>query len=167
MGSTENWGITMDEDLEPWREELPGGLFIWGQTQMPWPRTPQAQDIADRLKYKVALADAGDPFMKKLRYALITFEEGWSRHYLWGYRVLTAWNRHRGMGIIVDREEPSLEQHSMDIHTLYQSGILIVRIPYGNPKTIPHLLARIARDKDTTWKERRQHLGLKPLRQRI
>ncbi|RYG56556.1 hypothetical protein EON80_29245, partial [bacterium] len=79
----------MENSLEPWREEFPSGLFVWGQTPLPWPRTPQEQDIADRLKYEAALADAGDPFLKKLRYALITFEEGWSRHYLWGYRVFT------------------------------------------------------------------------------
>lgn len=157
----------MDEGSEPWREELPGGVFIWGQTPLPWPRTPQDQDFADRLKAEVSLADAGDPFLKKLRYSLITFEEGWSRHYLWGYRVFTAWNRARGMGIIVDRAEPSLEEHNLDIHIMYQSGILILRVPYGHPRSIPKLLARIARDKDTTWNQRRQQLGLKPFRQRI
>lgn len=71
------------------------------------------------------------------------------------------------MGLIVDREPPTLEQHDLDIHTMYQSGILIVRLPYAGHKAIPHLLARIARDKDATWNERRQQLGLKPLRQRI
>ncbi len=157
----------MDEALEPWREELPNGMFVWGQTPLPWPRTSEDQRVAERLKEKVALADAGDPFMKKLRYALITFEDGWSRHYLWGYRVFTAWNKSRGIGIIVDREEPSLEQHSLDIHILYQSGILIVRLPYGEGKAISKLVGRIARDQDTTWNERRQQLGLKPLRQRI
>ncbi|BCM93822.1 hypothetical protein IAD21_05713 [Abditibacteriota bacterium] len=158
---------TIDEVVEPWRAELPNGVFVWGQTPLPWPRTPQEQDYADRLKYEVALADAGDSFMKKLRYALITAEDGWSRHYLWGYRIFSAWNRARGIGIIVDRVEPTLEQHSFDIHTLYQSGILILRLPYGENLAIPKLLKRIARDKDSTWSERRQQLGLKALRQRI
>lgn len=157
----------MDEALDPWRAELPDGVFIWGQTKLPWPRNPQEQDYADRLKYEVALSDAGDAFLKKLRYALITFEEGWSRHYLWGYRVFNAWNRSRGIGIIVDREEASLEQHNLDIHIFYQSGILILRLPYGNQSALPKLLKRIARDQNTTWNARRQQLGLKPFRQRI
>ncbi len=157
----------MEQVREPWREELPNGQFIWGQAPLPWPRTPQELDFANSLKYEAASADAGDAFLKKLRYALITFEEGWTRHYLWGYRVFTAWNRGRGIGLIVDRGEPTLEQHSLDIHIFYQSGILILRVPYGDPKAIPKLLARIARDKDTTWNERRQQLGLKPFRQRI
>ena len=152
---------------EPWREELPDGLFVWGQTPLPWPRTPQELDFADRLKAEVAFADAGDAFLKKLRYALITSEDGWSRHYLWGYRVLTAWNRTRGVGIIVDRAEPSLEEHSLDIHIFYQSGILILRAPYGDQRSIAALLARIQRDGNTTWNQRRQQLGLKPFRQRI
>ncbi|RYX84421.1 hypothetical protein EON83_09850 [bacterium] len=157
----------MDAALEPWRAELPNNLFIWGQTKLPWPKEPKELDYANQLKYEAALADAGDPFMKKLRYALITFEQGWNRHYLWGYRVFNAWNKQRGMGIIVDCEQPSLEQHSMDIHIMYQSGILIWRLPYGDGKAIPKLLARIARDGDTTWNERRQQLGLKALRKRI
>lgn len=157
----------MEAGRESWREELPDGVFVWGQTSLPWPRTPQDLDVADRFKAEMALADAGDPFLKKLRYALITFEEGWSRHHLWGYRVFTAWNRGRGMGLIVDRLEPSLEQHNLDIHIFYQSGILTLRVPYGQPSAIPQLLARIKRDGDTTWNERRQQLGLKPFRQRI
>ncbi len=152
---------------EPWRAELPGGLFVWGQTPLPWPRTPQELDFADRLKHEAALADAGDAFLKKLRYALITFEDGWTRHRLWGYRVFSAWNRGRGVGIIVDRVEPTLEEQNFDIHIFYQSGILIVRLPYGDANASPKLLARITRDKDTTWNGRRQQLGLKPLRQRI
>ncbi|RYX80273.1 hypothetical protein EON83_29335 [bacterium] len=154
----------MDAAPEPWRQELPNGLFIWGQTKLPWPREP---DYADRLKYEAALADAGDPFMKKLRYALITFEQVWSRYYMWGYRVFTAWNKSRGIGIIVDHEPSSLEQHSLDIHIFCQSRILIWRLPYGDSKVIPKLLKRIVRDGDTTWSERRQQLGLKPLRKRI
>ena len=157
----------MEDALEPWREELPGGLFIWGQTPLPWPRTPQEQDFADRLKAEAAMTDAGDPFLKKLRYSLITFEDGWNRHYLWGYCVFTAWNRHRGIGIVVDREPPTLEQHSLDIHVMFQSGILILRVPHGHPSSIPKLLTRVARDADTTWNQRREQLGLKPFRQRI
>lgn len=156
-----------DESLEAWRAELPNGLFIWGQTPLPWPREKQELRLAERLKERASLADAGDPFMKQLRYALITFEDGWSRHYLWGYRVFTAWNRTRGIGVIVDREEPSLEQHNLDIHIMYQSGILILRLPYGDRAAISKLLTRIKRDKDTTWNERRQQIGLKILRQRI
>ena len=123
---------------EPWRAELPDGQFVWGQTPLPWPRTPKDLDFADRLKAEVALADAGDPFLKKLRYSLITSEDGWTRHYLWGYRVFTAWNRGRGMGLIVDRTEPTLEEHSLDIHIFYQSGIQVLRVPYGHPRAFPN-----------------------------
>lgn len=152
---------------ESWRADLSDGVFIWGQTPLPWPRTPQELDVASQLKYDVALSDAGDPFLKKLRYALITFEDGWKRHSLWGYRVFTAWNRARGIGVIVDRTEPSLEQHNFDIHIFYQSGLLVLRIPYGEATSIHKLLKRIERDRDMTWNERRQQLGLKAFRQRI
>lgn len=87
----------------------------------------------------------------------------WKPQAQWGYRLFDFWNALKGIAVEVDGLTHNEAYDAVrDRYNYERSGIVVIRVRNGNEADAHEALERIAAL--NTWNERREMLGLTPIR---
>jgi very-short-patch-repair endonuclease len=90
----------------------------------------------------------------------------WTSQAIWGWRVFDFWNHILGIAIEIDGPEHNEDNdRKRDARNWNVSRILVIRVKNFDEEGMKKATQRIATS--TTWNERREQAGLKPINHHV
>lgn len=131
--------------------------------KLKWPVTPeQSQYMARRQEENIEVAKR-NPNEAWMAEKLKGIGLKWSRQSRWGYRIFDFWNAEKGIAVEVDGPTHKKDwDEKRDRYNYERSAIVVIRVRNLNEEDATSALERIA--ELGTWNERREKMGLKPVR---